>query len=58
MLTEHKPLVFALHRARHAWSARQGRHLAFVAEFTSDLRHVAGADHVSSPCPGLPIWLV
>ena len=41
VLTDHKPLVFALHRARDAWSARQGRHLAYVAEFTSDLRHAA-----------------
>ena len=27
-----KPLVFALHRVREAWSARQGRHLAYVAQ--------------------------
>ena len=31
VLTDHKPLVFALHRARDAWSACQGRHLAYVA---------------------------
>ena len=37
VLTDHKQLVFALHRARNAWSARQGHHLAYVAEFTSDL---------------------
>ena len=41
MLTDLKPLVFALHRVRDAWSARQGRYLAYVAEFTSDLCHVA-----------------
>ena len=29
VLTDHKPLVSALHRARDAWSARQGRHLAY-----------------------------
>ena len=54
VLTDHKPLVFALHRARDAWSARQGRHLAYVAEFTSDLRHVAGADNVVADCLSRP----
>ena len=44
VLTDHKSLVFALHRARDTWSARQGLHLAIVAEIMSDLRHVAGAD--------------
>ena len=43
MLTDHKPLVFALHRVRDAWSPSQGCHLTYVAEFTSDMRHVAGA---------------
>ena len=47
VLTNHKPLVFALHRARDAWSAHQGRHLAYVAEFTSDLPHLA--DCLSRP---------
>ena len=54
VLTDHKPLVFALHRARDTWSSRQGRHLAYVAEFTSDLRHVAGADNVVADCLSRP----
>ena len=54
VLTDHKPLVYALHRARDAWSARQGRHLAYVAEFTSDLRHVAGADNIVADCLSRP----
>ena len=54
MLTDNKPLVFALHRAWDAWSARQGRHLAYVAEFTSDLCHVAGADNVVADCISRP----
>ena len=54
VLMEHKPLVFALHRARDAWSARQGHHLAYVAEFTSDLHHVAGADNVVADCLSRP----
>ena len=28
------------------WSARQQRHLAFIAEFTSDLAHTSGVDNV------------
>lgn len=29
------------------WSARQQRHLAFISEFTTDIRHVAGKDTVA-----------
>jgi transposase InsO family protein len=48
------PLTHALHRVSEAHTARQGRHLAYIAEFTSDLRHVAGernvvADALSRP---------
>ena len=46
VLTDHKPLTFALHRITDAWSARQQRQLSFIAEFTSDLRHVAGKTNV------------
>jgi hypothetical protein len=54
IITDHKPLVFALHRASDAWSARQQRHLAYVAEYTSVIRHVPGsqnsvADALSRP---------
>jgi RNase H-like domain found in reverse transcriptase len=52
--SDHKPLTFALHRASGAWSARQQRHLSYVAEYTSDIRHVPGkqncvADALSRP---------
>jgi cleavage and polyadenylation specificity factor subunit 1 len=43
--TDHKPLTFALHRSSDARSARQQRHLAYVAEYTSDIRHVPGRDN-------------
>ena len=67
--TDHKPLTFALHKMTDAWSARQQRHLAYVAEFCSELRHVPGkmnvvADSLSRPpaeaatppavCAGVP----
>jgi hypothetical protein len=44
--TDHKPLTFALKRMTDPWTARQCRQLAFVAEYTSDLRHLAGKDNV------------
>ena len=52
--SDHKPLTFALHRTTDAWSARQQRQLSYIAEFTSDIRHVEGkmnvvADALSRP---------
>jgi hypothetical protein len=46
VLTDHKPLCFALHRLSDVWTARQQRHLSYIAEFTSDVRHVAGVENV------------
>jgi len=46
LYTDHKPLTHALARLSDAWTARQQRHLAFIAEFTSDIRHVKGAENV------------
>jgi RNase H-like domain found in reverse transcriptase len=46
VLTDHKPLCFALHRLSGAWTACQQRHLSYIAEFTSDVRHVAGVENV------------
>jgi hypothetical protein len=57
--TDHKPLTFALFKAADAWTARQGRQLSYVAEFTNDIRHVPGvdnvvADNLSRPPPASP----
>ncbi len=46
ILTDHKPLTYALNRVSEPWSARQQRHLSYLAEFTADIRHVAGKDNV------------
>ena len=59
VLTDHKPLVSALHRVTPPWSARQQRQLSFIAEFTSDIRHTPGssnvvADTLSRPEPVPP----
>ena len=40
--TDHKPLVAAMSKMSDPWSARQQRHLAYVSEFTTDVRHVSG----------------
>ena len=44
--TDHKPLVTAISRISEPWSARQQRHLAAIAEFTSDLRYLPGPQNV------------
>ncbi len=36
LYTDHKPLTFALSKVAEPWTARQSRHLSYVAEFTSD----------------------
>jgi cleavage and polyadenylation specificity factor subunit 1 len=56
ILTDHKPLVAAMTHVTPPWSGRQQRHLSFLAEFTSDLRHTSGhsnvvADTLSRPPP-------
>ena len=40
--TDHKPLTFALHSSAERHSPRQARQLAFISEFTTDLRHIEG----------------
>ena len=59
LLTDHKPLTSSLYRISDAWSARQQRHLAYVAEYTSDIQHVSGetnivADTLSRPPEAVP----
>jgi hypothetical protein len=46
LLTDHKPLVPSMTRVTPLQSARQQRHLAFVSEFTTDLRHTPVSDNV------------
>ena len=40
--TDHKPLTFALQSSTERRSPRQARHLAFISEFTTDIRHIEG----------------
>ena len=55
VFTDHKPLTSALSSSTDR-SLRHTRHLSFIAEFTSDIQHVAGkmnvvADALSRPSP-------
>ena len=56
LFTNHKPLTSALFRSSPPRSARQQRHLAYIAEFTSSIVHVPGlentvAEALSRPSP-------
>lgn len=43
--TDHKPLVSAISKISDPWSSRQQRHLAYISEFTTDIRHIAGKNN-------------
>ena len=45
--TDHKPLTFCMAKTSDMWSSRQQRHLAYISEFTTDIRHVQGKNHVA-----------
>jgi hypothetical protein len=56
IFTDHKPLTYALSRTSDPWSARHARQLSYPAEYTNDIRHIAGeenivADTLSRPPP-------
>jgi cleavage and polyadenylation specificity factor subunit 1 len=40
--TDHKPLTFAFAKVSDPWSARQQRQLAYISEYTTCVKHVAG----------------
>ncbi len=42
--TDHKPLTFALGKVSEPWTAMQTRQLSYVAEFTTDIRHIPGSE--------------
>ena len=43
--TDHKPLTFCMSKVSDPWSNRQQRHLSYISEFTTDIRHVQGKDN-------------
>ena len=42
VLTDHKPLTHSLNSKPDRHSPRQVRHLDFISQFTTDIRHIAG----------------
>lgn len=44
--TDHKPLTFAFHSRKENCSPRQFRHLDFISQFCTDIRHISGKDNV------------
>jgi cleavage and polyadenylation specificity factor subunit 1 len=47
VFTDHKPVTFAFTmKSTQNGSPRRCRHLDFISQFTTDLRHIAGADNV------------
>ena len=46
IFTDHKPLTFAFQQKSEKCSPRQFRHLDFIGQFTTDIRHVSGSDNV------------
>jgi hypothetical protein len=46
IFTDHQPLTYALSTALDPWTAWQARQLSYVAEYKSDICHVAGFNNV------------
>ena len=46
IITDHKPLTFALNTKCDSHSPRQARHLDYISQFTTDIRHVKGTLNV------------
>ncbi|KAA3679483.1 uncharacterized protein DEA37_0012673 [Paragonimus westermani] len=46
IFTDHKSLVYAFHNRSERHSPRGVRHLDFISQFSTDVRHVSGSDNV------------
>jgi cleavage and polyadenylation specificity factor subunit 1 len=46
IFTDHKPITYAFQQMRDKCSPRQFNHLDFVAQFTTDIRHISGQNNV------------
>lgn len=46
VFTDHKPITFAFSTRRDNCSPRQHRYLNYIAQFTTEIRHVSGRDNV------------
>lgn len=48
VFTDHKPLTYAFNQRSEKASPRQIRHLDFISQFTTDIRHIAGAANATA----------
>lgn len=48
VLTDHKPLAYVFRTNSSKYVPRELRHLAYISEFTTDIRHVKGADNTAA----------
>ena len=46
IFTDHKPITFAFRQKPDKCTPRQFRHLDFIGQFTTDIRHISGKDNV------------
>ena len=56
ILTDHKPLTFALSSHSDKYTPHQARHLDLLSQFTTDIRHVCG--QTSGMCVGVTTLLL
>ncbi|ROT72546.1 Gag-Pol polyprotein [Penaeus vannamei] len=47
ILTDHKPLTFALHSRTRRQSPREERHLDYISQFTTDIHHIRARTKVA-----------
>jgi len=52
--TDHKPLVAAFQSAATPTPPRRQRQMAFISEYTTDIRHTPGSDNVVADCLSRP----
>lgn len=45
VLTDHKPIIYAFQQDPLHSSPRQARHLQYIGQFTTDIRHISGKDN-------------
>jgi len=46
VFTDHKPLISMFTSARNIKLDRRARHIEYIAQFTSDIRHISGASNI------------
>jgi cleavage and polyadenylation specificity factor subunit 1 len=52
IFNNHKPITYAFQQKRDKCSPRQFNHLDFVAQFTTDIKHISGQDNIVADARG------